>query len=62
MNYIYDNKYIKNDFVKQLEKIDTVYIPEIPYTHMGIVQLKKFLFLTTLPKMLAIIQKERFSF
>ena len=44
MNYIYDNKYIKNDFVKQLEKIDTVYIPEIPYTHMGIVQLKKFLF------------------
>ena len=21
MNYIYDNKYIKNDFIKQLEKI-----------------------------------------
>jgi hypothetical protein len=34
MNYIYDNKYIKNDFVKQLEKIDKVFIPEIPYTHI----------------------------
>ena len=31
MNYIYDNKYIKNDFIKQLEKIDKVFIPEIPY-------------------------------
>ena len=30
LNYI--GNYIKSDFVKQLEKIDKVYIPEIPYT------------------------------
>jgi len=32
LNYIGD--YIKSDFVKQLEKIDKVYIPEIPYTNV----------------------------
>ena len=35
LHYIYnDNKYIKNDFVKQLQKIDNVYIPMIPYTNV----------------------------
>jgi len=32
LNYIGD--YIKSDFIKQLEKIDKVYIPEIPYTNV----------------------------
>ena len=35
LNYIYhDNKYHKNNFIKLLEKIDTVYIPKIPYTNV----------------------------
>ena len=35
INYIYNGKiYNKNDFIKLLEKIDTVYIPEIPYTNV----------------------------
>ena len=35
LNYIYhDNKYHKNNFIKQLEKLDTVYIPKIPYTNI----------------------------
>ena len=35
LNYIYhDNKYHKNNFIKQLEKRDTVYIPKIPYTNI----------------------------
>jgi hypothetical protein len=35
INYIYQNKkYNKNDFIKLLEKIDTVYIPEILYTNV----------------------------
>jgi hypothetical protein len=35
LNYIHqDNKYIKNDFVKQLQKLDNVYIPTIPYTNI----------------------------
>ena len=35
LNYIYDGKlYNKNDFIKLLEKIDTVFIPEIPYTNV----------------------------
>ena len=35
LSYTYNNnKYIKNDFVKQLEKIDNVYIPKIPYTNV----------------------------
>lgn len=33
--YIYDGKlYNKNDFIKLLEKIDTIFIPEIPYTNI----------------------------
>jgi predicted esterase len=33
LNYIYNGKkYNKNDFIKLLKKIDTVYIPKIPYT------------------------------
>ena len=35
INYIYNGKiYNKNNFIKLLEKIDTVYIPEIPYTNV----------------------------
>jgi len=35
LNYAYkDNKYIKSDFIKQLQKIDDVYIPTIPYTNV----------------------------
>jgi len=35
LDYVYkDNKYIKNDLVKQLQKIDNVYIPMIPYTNV----------------------------
>ena len=35
LNYIYnDKKYNKNDFIKLLHKIDTVLIPEIPYTNV----------------------------
>jgi hypothetical protein len=36
INFIYQNeKYNKNDFIKQLEKIDKVYIPEIPYVNVN---------------------------
>jgi hypothetical protein len=36
VNYIYDGKkYNKNDFVKLLQKSDTVYITEIPYTNIN---------------------------
>jgi hypothetical protein len=35
LNYVYDNnKYHKNDFINLLEKIDNVFIPNIPYTHV----------------------------
>lgn len=37
VNYFYDSnnkKYNKNDFIKLLEKIDNVFIPEIPYTNI----------------------------
>ena len=35
INYFYNGKiYNKNNFIKLLEKIDTVYIPEIPYTNV----------------------------
>jgi len=35
VNYIYDGKkYNKNNFIKLLEKINTVYIPKIPYTNV----------------------------
>ncbi len=35
LNYIYDGKtYNKNDFIKQLEKNHTVFIPNIPYTNI----------------------------
>lgn len=36
IQYTYDETtgYVKNNFVKQLEKIDNVYIPEIPYANL----------------------------
>lgn len=35
INYVYQNgKYYSNNFIKLLKKIDTVFIPSIPYTNI----------------------------